>query len=178
MRVRICILLAIATVITFAVQGQMRAADWPMWRYDAGRTAGSPQELRGDLHLQWTIDYPKLDPAWPDEDRMIFDTSYEPIVLGKTVYIASPRSDSVTALSTRTGEMKWRFYTDGPIRLAPAAWNGKLYVGSDDGYLYCLDAESGEVIWRFRGARSDRKVLGNKRLISTWPVRGGPAVMD
>ncbi len=26
--------------------------DWPMWRYDAGRSAASPEELPGRLYLQ------------------------------------------------------------------------------------------------------------------------------
>jgi hypothetical protein len=28
------------------------AGDWPAWRYDAGRTAASPQELPAELRLQ------------------------------------------------------------------------------------------------------------------------------
>ena len=53
-----------------------------------------------------------------------------------------------------------------------------MFVASDDGYLYCLDAEHGRLLWKFRGGPSDRKILGNERLISTWPARGGPVVAD
>ena len=53
-----------------------------------------------------------------------------------------------------------------------------MYFVSDDGYLYCLDAEKGTVVWKFRGGPSDRKVLGNSRLISMWPARGGPVIKD
>jgi len=34
------------------------AGDWPAWRYDAGRTAASPQELPAELRLQWTRELP------------------------------------------------------------------------------------------------------------------------
>ena len=34
------------------------------------------------------------------------------------------------------------------------------------------------MIWSLRGAPSSRKVIGNGRLISLWPVRGGPVVAD
>ena len=27
--------------------------DWPMWRYDAGRRAASPEQLPAEMHLQW-----------------------------------------------------------------------------------------------------------------------------
>ena len=40
---------------------------------------------------------------------------------------------------------------------------GTGFFVADDGYLYCLDADSGELLWKFRGGPSDRKVLGNER---------------
>ena len=153
-------------------------ADWPMWRCDARRSAATAQELPGELHLQWTLPLPRLEPAWPDEDRMRFDVAYEPIVMGKTLFYGSPRSDFVAALDTDTGAQKWKFYADGPVRFAPVAWNGKLYFACDDGYLYCLNAGDGSLLWKFRGGPSDRRVLGNTRLISAWPVRGAPVVVD
>src|SRR5258708_18139741 len=92
--------------------------------------------------------------------------------------VGSSRTDSVTAYDTRTGEQRWRFLADGPVRFAPLFHSGKLYVVSDDGYLYCLDAMNGIVNWKFRGGPSERKILGNGRLISTWPARGAPVIAD
>ena len=71
-----------------------------------------------------------------------------------------------------------RFTTDGPIRYAPVTSGGRTYVGSDDGHLYCLDASTGKVLWKFRGGPPNRKVLGAGRLISAWPVSGGPVVHE
>jgi len=152
--------------------------DWPAWRHDSARTAASPQELAPQLHLQWVREYPPLKPAWPDQSRMQFDAAYEPVVLGTLMFVPSPASDSVTALDTRTGAEKWRFFADGPVRFAPAAWDGKVYFVSDDGHLYCLDAQRGTLLWKFRGGPSDRRILGNGRLISLWPARGAPVVAD
>jgi outer membrane protein assembly factor BamB len=154
------------------------AADWPTWRYDANRTAASPQKLPDKLHVHWVRHYPPLKTAWPDQPKMQFDAAYEPIVLGKTLFIGSSRHDCVTALDTATGQEKWRFFADGPVRFAPAAWEGKVYFTSDDGYLYCLDAAKGSLLWKFRGGPNDRKILGNERLISTWPARGAPVIAD
>src|SRR5262249_45200605 len=47
-----------------------------------------------------------------------------------------------------------------------------------DGHLYCLNAAKGTLLWKFRGAPTDRRILGNERLISTWPARGAPVVAD
>ncbi|MDQ1255713.1 MAG: hypothetical protein QG656_307, partial [Candidatus Hydrogenedentes bacterium] len=149
-----------------------------MWRHDAARTGASPEQLNGELYLQWAAEYPPLDPAWPDEARLTFDYAYEPIVVGKTLYFGSSYNDSLTALDIETGAERWRFYADGPIRFAPVAAAGKVYFVSDDGNLYCIDGETGALVWRFQGAPTERKVLGNKRLVSVWPARGAPVVAD
>jgi outer membrane protein assembly factor BamB len=109
---------------------------------------------------------------------MVLDAVYEPIVLGRLMFIASPRQDTVTALDTRSGEEKWIFFADGPVRYSPVAAEGRVYFSSDDGFLYCLDAEKGSLLWKFRGGPADRRILGNERLISTWPARGAPVIAD
>jgi len=134
--------------------------------------------LSDKLRLQWHRKYPSLTPAfWQTRQRRVqFDAGYEPIVVGKTLLFGSSRNDRVTALDTDTGAERWRFYADGPVRMAPAAWEGKVYFSSDDGFLYCLDIENGKAIWKRRASPSARKVIGNGRLISVWPARGGPVV--
>ncbi len=165
----------------FVLTASVFAGDWPMWRYDANRSASSPQELPNKLYLQWVREYPKLEQAWEDplnQDLMQFDRVYEPVVMGRTLFIGSNVSDRLVALDTETGKEKWAFYAEGPVRFPAVASNGKVYFTSDDGYLYCVNAERGKLIWKFQGGPSDRKVLGNSRLISTWPARGGPVLKD
>ncbi|MDP8244619.1 MAG: PQQ-binding-like beta-propeller repeat protein [Candidatus Hinthialibacter antarcticus] len=157
------------------------AADWPMWRYDAGRSAASPHELPSEMHLQWAREYPQLKPTWDDplnRDLMQFDTIYEPIAANGFLYFGSNAFDNVTALNAETGKEAWCFQTSGPVRFAPVAYQGNVYFVSDDGYLYCVDGASGEEQWRYRPINNDRKVLGNERLISTWPARGAPVIED
>jgi len=152
-----------------------------MWRFDANRSAASPAELPSQLYLQWTRELPPPKPAFPEESRLCFDSSYEPVVMGKAMFVPSTVDDSVTALNTDTGEVRWKFHTEGPVRFAPIAWKDMVYFVSDDGHLYCLDAEQGTLLWKFSGAPQDRngpKLLGNERLISRWPARGGPVLAD
>lgn len=155
-----------------------QAGDWPMWKYNAGHTASSPDALPKTLHLQWVRTLPPARQAWRDKSNtsLFFDVSYEPVVAGKLMFVGSMNSDSVTAYSTETGAEKWRFYTGGPVRFAPVAYKGKLYVGSDDGYLYCLDALNGKLVWKKRGGPSNHKILGNRRLVGMWPMRGAPVI--
>ena len=168
--------LAAAAIIT--APPALRAADWPMWRGDAQRTAGTAAALPPDVRRHWALALPALKPAWPDQPLMPFDAAYEPVVVGHTLLLASSRTDSVTAYDTHTGKPLWQFVADGPVRFAPACAAGRAYVCSDDGYLYCLAVETGELKWKVRGGPSDRKILGNGRLISMWPARGAPVVAD
>ena len=155
----------------------LQAEDWPTWRHDAGRTGATSEKLPAKLNLQWTLRLPPLVPAYQDQ-RLQFDKGYEPIVTRGKLIVGSSWTDSVTAHDAATGEQAWRFLTEGPIRFAPAALGNRVFVGSDDGFLYCLETDTGKLLWKFRAVPSARKVLGNGRMISLWPVRGGPVAKD
>ncbi|MCB9940741.1 MAG: PQQ-binding-like beta-propeller repeat protein [Planctomycetaceae bacterium] len=155
------------------------AADWPMWRYDAARSNASPAALPDELRLAWTLEVPQARPAWPaSQEKLQFDSVHQPIVVGDLLILGSSANDSVTAYRTDSGTEAWRFYTEGPVRFAPVAARGRIYVGSDDGFLYCLQATNGKLLWKVQGGPSDSRIIGNDRLISMWPVRGGPVLID
>jgi outer membrane protein assembly factor BamB len=149
-----------------------------MWRYDANRSGATPHGLPAKLYLQWSRDNAPLKAAWPDQDKMQFDIVREPIVVGQTIIVNSSRHDCIRALDTRTGVERWKFFADAPVRFAAVAWEDRIYFASDDGYLYCLNQDDGRLVWKFRGGPSDGKILGNDRLISMWPARGAPVIVD
>jgi outer membrane protein assembly factor BamB len=57
--------------------------------------------------------------------------------------------------------LRWSFATKGRVMSSPAIANGALYVGSDDGKLYALDAKTGAQRWVYA---------------TKGPVRSSPAV--
>lgn len=155
------------------------AGDWPMWRYDAGRGASTPHALATDLKLQWVRQLPASRPAWPPtQTKLQFDVGQQPVVLGKRIFVPSNATDSVTAYDTDSGKQLWRFYADAPVRFAPVAHNSRVYFVSDDAHLYAVDVATGKLIWKLSGAPAKRPILGNQRLISSWPARGGPVLYD
>ena len=94
------------------------------------------------------------------------------------MFLSFNDADKVVALDVRDGAELWAFYADGPVRFPPAVFEDSVLFTSDDGYLYCVAAADGKLRWRFLGGPSERKVIGNRRMISTWPARGGPVVAD
>ena len=156
--------------------GRAFSSDWPMWRHGLERNGVAVEPLPETLNLHWSRQLAEPKPAWPNEPRLHFDASYEPVAVGKQLFVGSMIDGSLAAFDIETGVLNWRFYSDGPVRLAPVVADGHAYFGSDDGLLYCLDAESGKFLWKLSGApaeRGQRRHLGNGRLISFWPVRGG-----
>jgi hypothetical protein len=147
-----------------------------MWRYDSARGAASPHPLSAKLHRQWSRRLPRSQPAWPPtQTKLQFDTVPQPVVVGQRIFLPSNVTDSVTAYDTRSGDQIWQFYADAPVRFAPVATDACVFFVSDDGYLYCLDHD-GNLNWRFHGGPTRRSVLGNRRLVSSWPARGGPVL--
>jgi outer membrane protein assembly factor BamB len=149
-----------------------------MYRADAARSGYTAEHLPARLKIAWVrkTDSPP-QPAWSGRDtRMPFDLAFQPVVSSGLVFFGSSSDCTVYALDARTGREKWTYITDGPVRFAPAVWQDRLFVVSDDGYLYCLAVSDGELLWKKRGGPNPDMVLGNDRLISRWPARGGPVV--
>ncbi len=161
------------------------AAGWSCGRGTPERSgrveAGLP---RKELNLLWTH-HPAHPPgpAWrlPDT-RMEFDYSHGVAFAGDLVCFGGSVDGKIHALEATSGEEAWSFHTGGPVRFTPTCWQAedgtwRVFAVSDDGHVYCLSAE-GKLLWKRRGGRDDSRVLGNDRMISRWPARGGPVVRD
>ena len=48
-----------------------------------------------------------------------------------------------------TNQTLWTYKTGGEVYSSPAVANGKVYMGSGDGVVYCLDAYMGGLIWNY-----------------------------
>ena len=158
-------------------------ADWPAYGADAARSGVTAEKLTFPLSKIWAYEPPQAPrPAWPEPGRELhrldFDYAPQPVAADGLVYFGSTVDDTVRALDAATGELRWRFTTGGPIRFAPAVADGRCYVASDDGWLYCLDGATGEELWRFHAAPAADQFLGNGRMVSRWPLRSGVLVED
>ena len=157
--------------------GSTIAADWPMYKGNSARDGYTAETLSPKLSLRWAVKSANAPvPAWPMSTRMGFDRAFHPVIAGDTLFYGSSADGSIRALEAATGKERWVFYTGAPVRFAPACWKDRIFAASDDGYLYCLAAADGKVLWKKHGGSDDRMILGNDRMISRWPARGGPVV--
>jgi outer membrane protein assembly factor BamB len=68
-----------------------------------------------------------------------------------------------TSTAPTTNQTLWVFTTGGAVETSPAVVNGIVYIGSDDGFVYALNAENGALIWKYS---------------TGGPVQSSPAVLN
>jgi quinoprotein glucose dehydrogenase len=134
--------------------GTSGATDWPSTNYDQSANRYSPltqitARNVGTLQQVWSF---HLKPAG-FVGRMREDEAI-PIVIGNTMYLASPYG-AVIALDATTGAEKWRFQlpnNDTPSKRGVAYWPGggstlplppSIIFGTATGGLYSLKASDG-----------------------------------
>ena len=168
-------------------------ADWPEYRGNRQRTAFVPQTLESAhwnsawMSTSWGVP----DPAWPApargslwqkldsiEPRVTDDRANVPLIVKDLdghphIIVTSSGDDRVGSFHPVTGELEWEYSMDAPIRYAPSTLEGVLYFGSDDGRVRAVDAKSGSEIWRTQLGPSLPWIVGNRRLISSHPIRTG-----
>lgn len=132
---------------------------------------------RAEWHLQWKQTLPPRVGAWEFVPKMGRDTAYEITPVGNLAVVTTEFDGSVRAFDTASGREQWRFHTNGPIRSAAVAAGDAVVVGSEDGFLYCLE-QDGRLRWSVCGGPRERLVLGHGRLMSAWPVAAKPAVHE
>lgn len=130
--------LLVATLVSLALPAA--AGDWPCYGADPERSYATGAELTFPLNRSWTYRTSSSPrPAWPEPGkelhRLDFDFCFEPVIAGGLVLFGSSADDSLRALDLKTGELRWRFTTGGPIRFAPAVANGLADAGLDPGSL-------------------------------------------
>ena len=147
---------ALAVILSLGL-GTARAEDWPTYRHDAGRSGVTAETLTLPLAPAWThVPIRPPAPAWPApakadfwhhkrdlNPRVVYDRAFHVTVADGAVYYGSSADDRIVCLDAATGAVRWDFFTEGPVRLAPTVHDGRVYAGSDDGAVYCLDAGSG-----------------------------------
>ncbi len=87
---------------------------------------------------------PRIEPAW------IFETEDE--IRGNLRYVkglvlVGSYDHNVYALDARTGEMRWKFATEGGVVSQPASDGRFVYFGSQDGRVYALRLSDATQMW-------------------------------
>lgn len=169
----------------------MARGDWQTFQHDQARSGATSESLPRQLTAAWVYqpgtqprpawDEPAIWDGWSKThnltNRQVFDKAFHVAAVGDDLFFGSSVDDQVHCLNAATGQERWSFFAEGPVRLTPCVVNGRVYFGSDDGFVYCLQADTGELNWKHRPAPTPRRIPGNGRVISAWPIRTGVVVV-
>jgi len=139
-------------------------SDWPTYRHDAARSGADKFAVDDASHRLWNV---KL------EGKLSSVT-----VAGGKVFVAAVDAHTVHALDAASGKTAWSYTAGGRVDSPPTIDAGRVFFGSADGWVYCLRAEDGRLVWRFRAAPSDRRMMAGEQLESAWPVSGSVLVCN
>ena len=144
--------------------GPASPGEWPTYRGNQGRSGSVA-----------TVVPPQLRQTWIAE---IGDRLSSVVVADGRVFVADVDRHTLHALDAASGKKLWEMEAGGRIDSPPTVWRGHVITGSADGFVYCLRATDGALVWRFRVAPVDRRLMAHEQLESAWPVHGSVLVRD
>jgi len=147
-----------------AAMSGISKGDWPTYRRDAGRSGFQNLPAPRQVSIAWTEEFVAPITA--------------PVVAGGKVFFAEADRHALYALSARDGRKIWTFVAEGRIDSPPTICQGLCVFGTRNGFVYCLRATDGGLIWRFRAAPCHRLLFSYGQLESAWPVHGSVLVDD
>lgn len=138
--------------------------DWPTFRHDNARGGATGTTVPVDLKRAWEANVGgRLSTMTASAGR---------------VFVASIDAHAIHALDAGTGKTLWTRAVGGRVDSPPTLWQGRVLFGSADGHVYCLRSSDGRLVWRFRAAPEDRRLMAHEQVESVWPVSGSVLVRD
>jgi len=156
----------------FVTTEVVNAVDWELGRAHLQARYSALDAFTGEEI--WSIPYSQYSDPMNGHCIAYGNLYILPNVLPRELWcIGSPsdwpmwRHDPAQTAKGQSGPSKlnlmWAYQTGGGVTSSPAVADGKVYVGSQDKYLYCLDAWTGELIWKTK--------IGSR-------IRSSPAVVN
>lgn len=139
-------------------------SDWLTYRHDPSRTGATACEVPGDISPGWRV--------------RLHGALTPPVVAGDRLYVAAKNEHTLYSIDARNGDRLWHFTAGGRIDSSPTTYDDLVLFGCADGCVYCLHASDGSLVWRFRAAPSNQRIIAFDQLESPWRVHGSVLIKD
>jgi outer membrane protein assembly factor BamB len=134
-----------------------------VWKYatmavaDKGGNKGGPVIVNGIVYFAsknrvYAVDATTGEQKWrvPEGEggeAGLPQISATPVAGDEFLYVPDANG-TITAYKLDTGDLVWSFRTGSAIRSSPTLTENVLYFGSDDDYVYAIDAKTGDLKWK------------------------------
>lgn len=146
---------------------EVLATDWSTYRQNVSRSGATVANVGTSVDITQRWIGTAMQGAEPTA----------PVTAGDFVFVADDKG-RVVAYSATSGSVVWSTAVSGAVRISPTVWDGRLYIGSEDGFAYCFEAATGRLLWKFMAGPRNRKIMAYDKLTSTWPVNTGIVVLE
>ena len=147
---------------------------WSTYRADNMRSGASGAKVPAKLKEAWKAELGgKLSAVTVSDGK---------------VFVAAVDEHTVYALDSKKGHVLWSYTAGGRVDTPPTivdvsgadgrGGNSLCVFGCKDGWVYCLRASDGELVWRYRTVAEERHIVSYDQLESAWPVSGAVLVQD
>jgi outer membrane protein assembly factor BamB len=138
--------------------------DWPSYRHDGRRTGATSCQVGPQVLEHWRV--------------RLRGRITPPVISCERVYVATKDEHTLNVFHAENGRTLWQFTAAGRIDSPPSVCGGLVLFGCADGSVYCLRATDGELVWRFKAAPSDQRIVAFGQLESPWRVHGSVLLKD
>ena len=124
-----------------AIQGKI------IWQQKIGKAVSSPTITENRLIIESLDGYVYcLDAISGEIDwrtQLSIDVLSTPIIVDTNIFVRN------YCLDLLSGDILWSSNVGITLLSSPTFFDGKIYIGSRDEKMYCLNADTGEKLWRF-----------------------------
>ena len=137
---------------------------WPTYRQDSRRYSGTTANVPVE----------GLKPLWKTKFKTRISA---PVIAESKIFIAETDAHMLYALDAANGKLLWKYIAGGRIDSPPTYHEGMLLFGSRDGWVQCISASDGALVWRFRDL-PDKMICAFDQIESAWPIHGSVLVKN
>ena len=140
------------------------ASVWPTYRCDNSRSGWANTTVPNKLKSIWK--------------SSVGGKLSSPTVSNDKVYVSCIDKHTIYAIDIDSGGIAWSYTVGSRVDSPPTVYKDLVLFGCHDGWVYCLQASDGVLVWRFSAAPQELSLIANGEIESVWPVHGSVLVRD
>jgi len=160
---------ALSTFAKATTSEETKPDDWPMFR---GNVAGG-NATKSRLGAQWVKAW-ETSVGQRGKPFGLMTSQRTGLTQAVSAYglvvVSDIDGQRVVALDAADGKEQWVYHVGGRVEFPPTLYRGLCLFAARDGWVHCLDAETGKLVYKLRVAPQELFIGGGGKLESKWAL--------
>jgi outer membrane protein assembly factor BamB len=161
-----------STLKTFAratTSEETKPDDWPMFRGNAAGGNFTKSRLGTQFVKSWEASVGRSGKTFGVMSSQRTGLTQAVSAYGLVV-VSDIDGQRIVALDAAEGKEKWVFHVGGRVDYPPTLYRGLCLFAARDGWVYCLDAKTGTLVYKLLAAPREFFIGGREKLESKWAL--------